>query len=63
MTSERCADLCVLYPVRTPRELRCALAIAAENVADGTLSEIPDPEAPLLDQPTFCRCGGRRSVG
>lgn len=53
MTCERCADLCVLYPIRKPREFRRALAIAAENVADGTLSEVPDPEAPPLDQPTF----------
>jgi hypothetical protein len=36
-------DLCVRYAIRLPRELRKAIQIAAENIADETLIEvIPD---------------------
>jgi len=37
---DRCADLCVRYAVRLPRELRKAIQIAAENIADKTLVEV-----------------------
>jgi hypothetical protein len=43
MPCEKCADLCVGYAICHPRELRKAIEIAAENIADGTLVElIPD---------------------
>jgi len=40
---DQCVDLCVRYAIRHPRELRKAIQIAAENIADETLIEvIPD---------------------
>ena len=43
MACARCEDLCVRYAIRHPRELRRAIQIAAENIADKTLVEvIPD---------------------
>jgi hypothetical protein len=43
MSCEKCADLCVRYAIRHPRELSKAIQIAVENIADGTLAEvIPD---------------------
>lgn len=43
MACARCEDLCVRYAIRHPRELRKAIQIAAENIADKTLIEvIPD---------------------
>jgi hypothetical protein len=39
----QCDDLCVRYAIGHPRELRKAIQIAAENIADKTLVElIPD---------------------
>lgn len=41
---QQCADLCVRYAIRHPRELHKAIKIAAQNIADGVLVEtIPDP--------------------
>jgi hypothetical protein len=43
MACDHCADLCVRYAIRSLRELRKAIQIAAENIAAKTLEEvIPD---------------------
>jgi hypothetical protein len=44
---DRCADLCVRYAIRHPRELRKAIQIAAENIADKTLVEVL-PDSPWV---------------
>lgn len=45
MSCESCADLCVKYVIRTPNDLRKAIRIAAQNVQDGTITEIKaDPD-------------------
>ncbi len=40
MACARCKDVCVWYAIRHPRELRKAIHIAAENIADKTLIEV-----------------------
>ena len=40
VTCEQCSDLCVRYSIRHPRELRNAIQIAAQNIADKTLVEV-----------------------
>lgn len=40
MACARCRDLCVRYAIGHPRELRKAIQIAAENIADKTLIEV-----------------------
>jgi hypothetical protein len=47
VTCDRCADLCVRYAIRHPRELRKAIQIAAENIADKTLVEVL-PDSPWV---------------
>lgn len=47
MTCARCEDLCVRYAIRHPRELRKAIQIAAENIADNTLIEVFPDSAPV----------------
>ena len=47
MACDRCADLCVRYAIRSPRELHKAIQIAAENIADKTLTEVI-PDHPLV---------------
>lgn len=42
MTCKGCADLCVRYRIRQPRELRNAIDIASQNIEDGTIVEVPD---------------------
>ena len=51
MACEKCNDLCVRFAIRQPHQLKQAIKIASENVADGTISEIQDP-APIC-QATF----------
>jgi hypothetical protein len=41
MPCDRCASLCVEYRIKVPAELRRAIAIAHENIADGTIEEVP----------------------
>ncbi|WP_321948457.1 hypothetical protein [Paraburkholderia sp. J10-1] len=43
----QCADLCVRYAIRHPRELRKAIQIAGENIADKTIAEVI-PESPCV---------------
>lgn len=40
MSCRKCADLCVEYRIRLPSELRRAIEIARENIADGTIAEV-----------------------
>ena len=47
MACARCEDLCVRYAIRHPRELRKAIQIAAENIADKTLIEVT-PDSPWV---------------
>jgi hypothetical protein len=43
MACAQCETLCVRYAISQPRELRKAIRVAAENIADKTLAEvIPD---------------------
>ena len=42
MPCEKCADLCVRYPIRQPNDLLKAIKIARQNVEDGTIIELPD---------------------
>lgn len=44
---DQCADLCVRYAIRHARELRKAIQIAAENIADKTIVEVI-PENPWV---------------
>jgi len=37
---ERCSDLRLSYDIRTPGELRHAVRVARENLADGTLRDV-----------------------
>lgn len=43
----RCEDLCVRYAIRHPRQLRKAIQITAENIADKTLIQVT-PEIPWV---------------
>lgn len=55
MTCPRCTDLCVVYPIRSPGELRKAISVAGDNLQDGTIEEAPvenppfEPRVPFLD--------------
>lgn len=40
MACNRCHDLCITYPIRTPGELRKAIVVAAGNVKDDTIEEV-----------------------
>lgn len=40
MTCEKCQDLCVHRPIRSPSDLRRAITIARESLNDGTLLEM-----------------------
>ena len=40
MSCAKCEELCQEVPIRSPGELRRAIAVAKANVADGTLIEI-----------------------
>jgi hypothetical protein len=51
MSCEKCQELYLRYEIRSPRELRRAIAIAQQNVADGTVSELADQNP--LGQPPF----------
>ncbi|MDR6373425.1 hypothetical protein J2776_000101 [Paraburkholderia caledonica] len=50
MACARCKDLCVRYTITHPRELRKAIQIGAENIADGTLGEVV-PDSPWVSVP------------
>ena len=51
MTCTRCSDLCITYPIRSPRELDNALGIAGANLRDGTIEEVAlPPGTPILEQ-------------
>jgi hypothetical protein len=43
MACAQCNDLCVRFPIRQPNDLRRAIDIAKQNVADGTISELNEP--------------------
>jgi len=51
MSCASCADLCVRYQIRHPRELQSAIDIASQNVEDGTIVEVQD--ASLSNQFSF----------
>lgn len=40
MSCDKCKELCVMYSVQSPSNLRSAIKVAHQNVEDGTLSEI-----------------------
>lgn len=40
MTCPRCADLCLVFPIRSPAELQQALTVAGDNLCDGAIEEI-----------------------
>lgn len=40
MTCPRCNDLCVVFPIRSPGELRKAISVAGDNLRDGTIEDI-----------------------
>ncbi|ARU94052.1 hypothetical protein [Tatumella citrea] len=40
MSCHRCQDLCVKYIIRQPEQLRKAIRIARDSLADGTLVEV-----------------------
>lgn len=42
MPCTSCADLCVRYQIRHPRELRNAIDIVSKNIEDGTIVEVVD---------------------
>lgn len=44
MSCEKCQDLCVRFAIRQPNELRRAIQIAKQNLDDGTISEVPNPD-------------------
>ena len=48
MSCDRCNDLCIIYPIRTPGELKKALVVVADNLRDGTLGELP-AHPPIFD--------------
>ena len=41
MTCPRCTDLCVIFPIRSPSDLRKAVAVVGDNLRDRTIEEIP----------------------
>lgn len=47
MACDQCADLCVRYAIKHPRELRRAIQIAAENIADKTIVEMVTAPPPV----------------
>jgi len=49
MSCDRCLDLCVTSPARTPGELRKAVSIVSANLLDNILVEIL-PDAQHLNQ-------------
>jgi hypothetical protein len=53
MPCDRCASLCVEYRIKLPVELRRAIAIAHENIADGTIEEIPSASSATLGDAPF----------
>jgi hypothetical protein len=46
MPCAKCNDLCVRFPIRSPRELKRAIEIAKQNVDDGTVSEVQVADSP-----------------
>ncbi len=53
MLSDRCATLYVEYRIKVPAESRRAIAISHENIADGTLEEIPSASSAALGEAPF----------
>ena len=51
MACEKCHDLCVRFAIRQPSQLKEAIKIAGQNLADQTISEIKDPDS--ICQATF----------
>jgi hypothetical protein len=55
MTCPRCADLCVVFAIRSLGELQKAFAVAGDNLRDGTVEEIAaesggfEPRVPFLN--------------
>jgi hypothetical protein len=58
MACSHCKDLCVEFRVSHPSELRQAIAVARDNLADGTLREIAPPKSVLSQQPFSKLVGG-----
>ena len=54
MSCQRCTDLCVTYPIRSPSEMRKAISVAGDNLRDGTIEDISiesatfEPKVPFL---------------
>jgi len=57
MICDVCEELDLVWPIRSPRELRKAVRVALDNLGDGTLEEVGNgpsllEEAPKLLNPT-----------
>ena len=63
MTCNRCSDLCVAVAIRSPGELRKAIAVANDNLRDGTLEEISVENLTIGPQPTFSRVAAGAQFG
>ena len=53
MPCGHCADLCVEYLIRTPSELRKAIAVVNKNLIDGTIMERKGATPTDLTGPSF----------
>lgn len=51
MTCKKCQELCVQYAIRGPKDLGRAITIARQNVDDGTISVVIEPNP--LSLPPF----------
>jgi hypothetical protein len=44
MSCQSCGDICVVYHIRSPAELRKAVAVVADNLRDGIIRHRPELE-------------------
>jgi len=51
MACSFCKDLCIEYQISSPSDLRQAISVARDNVADGTLKEIASDQSDLPQRP------------
>lgn len=63
MSCQRCDDLCIVFPIRAPADLRKAIAVAGDNLRDGTLEEIALGSSVLEKQLPFSSVTAGAQVG
>jgi len=51
MACSFCKDLCIEYQISSPSDLRQAVAVVRDNLADGTLREIGSEQSGLPQRP------------